>query len=62
MKAYDVAKLSGHQAVCEELQRHSIHVIKTDITKVSSCAIVIGCDCIWAVNCSHPFLSGYMAS
>ena len=34
LTAYDVAKVSGHQSVCDELQRHSNKNTKTEITKV----------------------------
>ena len=32
--AYDIAKESGHQAVCDELERHINQETKTEITKV----------------------------
>ena len=37
LTAYDVAKVSGHQSVCDELQRHSNEKTKTEITKVRVC-------------------------
>ena len=38
LTAYDVAKVSGHQSVCDELQRHSNEMTKTEITKVRVCS------------------------
>ena len=38
LTAYDVAKVSGHQSVCDELQRHSNENTKTEITKVRVCS------------------------
>ena len=37
LTAYNVAKVSGHQSVCDELQRHSNEKTKTEITKVRVC-------------------------
>ena len=34
LTAYDVAKVSGHQSVCDELQHHSNEKTKMEITKV----------------------------
>ena len=34
LTAYDVAKVSGHQSVCDELQSHSNKNTKTELTEV----------------------------
>ena len=38
MTAYDIAKESGHRAVCDELERHINQDTKTEITKVRVCS------------------------